>query len=249
MTNNTAILATVGNKTITAADVDAFIIGLGQRGAQFNTPEGRKKVLEQLINNQLFLMDASRNLYEADPVFKAELARAKESILVSFAIDKALSTVNVTDAEVEKYYEENKEQFKGEEQVTASHILVADEALAVSLLEEIKAGKTTFEEAAKKHSTCPSGKEGGSLGSFGHGQMVPEFDTACFSMEVGELRGPVKTNFGYHIIRLDKKQDSAIIPLAQIAPQVKGMLLQEKQKNAYDRKVGQLKILYPVQMF
>ena len=90
MTPNAQILATVGNKTITTADVDAFIAGLGQRGAQFATPDGRKKVLEQLVNNQLFLMDASRNLYEADPVFKAELARAKESILISFAIDKAV---------------------------------------------------------------------------------------------------------------------------------------------------------------
>ena len=84
---------------------------------------------------------------------------------------------------------------------------------------------------------------------FGHGQMVPEFDAACFEMEVGELRGPIKTDFGYHIIRLDKKEEAGVIPLSEISREVKGMLLQEKQKNAYDRKVNQMKILYPVQMF
>lgn len=249
MTPNAQILATVGNKTITTADVDAFIAGLGQRGAQFATPDGRKKVLEQLVNNQLFLMDASRNLYEADPVFKAELARAKESILISFAIDKAVSSVTVTDAEAQKYYEENQDKFKSEAQVGASHILVEDEALANSLLADIKNGKVTFEDAAREHSKCPSGQQGGSLGMFGRGQMVPEFDQACFEMEVGELRGPVKTDFGYHIIRLDKKEEAGVIPFAEIAREVKGMLLQEKQKNAYDRKVNQMKILYPVQLF
>ena len=98
-------------------------------------------------------------------------------------------------------------------------------------------------------SSCPSGKNGGSLGDFGRGQMVPEFDAAVFSMEVGEIsKTPVKTQFGYHLIKLNAKNAAEEIPFAEIAPEIKNALLQEKQRAAYDSKINQLRILYPVDM-
>ena len=87
----------------------------------------------------------------------------------------------------------------------------------------------------------------GSLGEFTRGQMVPEFDQAVFSMEVGELRGPVKTQFGYHIIRLDSKKDGEPVTFDQASQQIKAHLLDEKRQKAYQSKVNQLKILYPVE--
>lgn len=87
---------------------------------------------------------------------------------------------------------------------TARHILVDSEAKCLEIKEQIESG-TDFTEAAKKHSTCPSGSSGGDLGSFGPGAMVPEFDEVCFNGEVGMVHGPVKTQFGYHLLEVTER--------------------------------------------
>lgn len=245
---NEKILASVGGKPITEADVDAFIASMGPRGQQYASPEGRGVILEQLVNQKLFLLDAQRNLYEAEAAFKAELQRVKENLLAGYAMEKALSAVKVDDKEVEAFYEENKDKF-GSETVKASHILVDSEEKAKEILADIEAGKITFEDAAKEYSSCPSKAEGGSLGEFGHGQMVPEFDEACFSMQVGETRGPVKTQFGYHLIRLDAKNEAQIPALSEMKEQIRARVLQDKQHAAYQSKINQLKIVYPVDKY
>ena len=105
------------------------------------------------------------------------------------------------------------------------------------------------EDAAKEFSTCPSGQRGGSLGDFGKGQMVPEFDNAVFSMEVGEITStPVQTQFGYHLIKLNSKNPAQPTPFEAIAEQLKEMLVGQKRRDAYQSRVNQLKILYPVDL-
>jgi peptidyl-prolyl cis-trans isomerase C len=91
-------------------------------------------------------------------------------------------------------------------QVTASHILVRTEAEALDVLHKIISKEISFEDAAKKYSFCPSKKNGGSLGRFGKGMMVPEFETVCFDEKNkdGDIKGPIKTQFGFHLIRIDK---------------------------------------------
>ena len=87
----------------------------------------------------------------------------------------------------------------------ARHILVATEEKCEELKSQIEAGATDFADCAKKFSQCPSGKQGGDLGSFSPGQMVKEFDDVVFSGEVGSVLGPVKTQFGYHLIEVTKR--------------------------------------------
>mmetsp|Transcript_6137 Transcript_6137/g.9591 ORF Transcript_6137/g.9591 Transcript_6137/m.9591 type:complete len:120 (+) Transcript_6137:39-398(+) len=89
---------------------------------------------------------------------------------------------------------------------SASHILVKTEKEANDLKAKVAAGES-FASLAEKHSSCPSGRKGGSLGQFGPGQMVPEFDTVVFSEAVGEVHGPVKTQFGYHLILINERED------------------------------------------
>lgn len=241
------ILANVGPLTVKESEVDEFILSLGQRGQAYNNPEGRKVILEQLIGNKLLLLDARANLLETEPEFKAELARMKENLLVNYAGSKILSQVKVTDDEVKAYYEENKARLGGGETVNASHILVDSEEKALAILADIKAGKVTFEEAAAEHSSCPSGQRGGNLGDFGRGQMVPEFDTAVFEMEVGEItEAPVKTRFGYHLIKLNSKNVEETPTFEEVEGQLREMLLNEKRRRAYESRINQLKILYPV---
>ncbi len=243
------VLAAVGGQNITDADVEAMVATLAQRGQNYNSPEGRKIILDQLVNQKLLLIDATRNLYEREPAFKAELARLKEELLINYAVNKAVENARVTDEETKKFFDENPEQFQGEESVNASHILVSDEAEANAILEKIRAGEISFEDAAKAHSSCPSGAEGGCLGDFGRGQMVPEFDQACFSMEVGELRGPVQTQFGYHLIKLNDKKEAQPVPYDAVKEQIRAKLIGDKQQAAYQSKINQLKILYPVDKF
>jgi peptidyl-prolyl cis-trans isomerase C len=88
----------------------------------------------------------------------------------------------------------------------ARHILVETEEACQSLKEQIEGG-ADFAAVAKEHSQCPSGQKGGDLGEFGKGQMVPEFDKVVFSAEVGKVHGPVKTNFGYHLIEITSRTD------------------------------------------
>jgi len=91
-------------------------------------------------------------------------------------------------------------------QATARHILVSSEEQCQQLKNDIEAG-ADFGEMAKQHSSCPSGAQGGDLGSFGPGQMVPEFDRVVFSAEVNTVQGPVKTQFGYHLLEVTSRTD------------------------------------------
>lgn len=86
-------------------------------------------------------------------------------------------------------------------QATARHILVDTEAKCQTLIDEIKGG-ADFAVVAKEHSSCPSSRDGGNLGTFGKGQMVKEFETACFDGEIGDVQGPIKTQFGYHVVEV-----------------------------------------------
>ena len=241
------ILASVGGMPITDEDVNEFLRELGPRAQSYMSPEGRKVILNQLIGNKLLLLDAKRNLLEAEPAFKAELARLKDSLLTSYATEKAISSVTVSDKDAEEYYNQNKEQFVTGESVNASHILVDSEEKANEILAKINAGEISFEDAATEYSSCPSKANGGNLGDFGRGQMVPEFDTAVFEMAEGEITSaPVKTQFGYHIIKLNSKTEAKKIGYSEVREELYGMLLNEKRQKAYESKINQLKIMYPV---
>ncbi|MBQ7930029.1 MAG: peptidylprolyl isomerase, partial [Clostridia bacterium] len=205
MNNEAKILATVGGKPITEMDVEMMLMQMGQRASAYNNPQGRAMILEQLINSKLFLMDAQKNLYEREPAFKEQFTRVKEEMLSRYAVQKAVERVRVTDDEAKKYFEENPDQFAPEMTFNASHILVDTEEKAAEIAEQIKSGELTFEDAAMQFSSCPSKQNGGSLGEFGHGQMVPEFEAACEALEEGELSAPVQTQFGWHLIKLASK--------------------------------------------
>ena len=243
------ILAKVGALTVSEKEVDEFLAELGQRGQGYNTPEGRKAILEQIISSKLLLLDARHNLLETEPEFKAELARLRENLLINYAGNKVISAVKVSDEDVKKYYDDNLDKFKQGESVNADHILVDSEEKALDILSKIESGEMSFGDAAKEFSTCPSGQRGGNLGDFGRGQMVPEFDKAVFELEVGEItKTPIKTQFGYHLIKLNSKSESSVMPFEEIAPQLTDMVLGEKRREAYEKKINQLKILYPVEL-
>ncbi len=244
------VLAKVGTLTVTETEVNEMIAGLAARGQNLDNPQGRAMILEQLIANKLLLLDAQKNMYEYNAEFKAQMKKVKDDMLTNFALAKALEGVKpATDDELKAYYEENKEHFMAGESVNASHILVETAEKAQAILEDINAGKISFEDAARENSSCPSSENGGNLGEFTRGQMVPEFDAAVFLMNVGEVKGPVKTQFGYHLIKLNAKNEAKTYEFDEIKDQIKDMAFKDKQQKAYQSKLNQLKILFPVDKY
>jgi peptidyl-prolyl cis-trans isomerase C len=242
------IIAKVNGKEITQADMDLLIKTLGpQRAAQFQNEEGQKQLVDELVNQELFYFDAVDTDLESSEEFQAELAIAKANILKQLNIKKTLDTVTATEEDAKKFYEENKEKFVRPMTVTASHILVDTEEKADEIYAAIEGGKD-FAEAATEFSSCPSKERGGDLGPFGKGQMVPEFEEAAFAMEVGKVSSPVKTQFGFHIIKLTDKTEEGTSPYEEVKAQIEQQLVIMGQNDAYFKKVDALKSKYTVEV-
>lgn len=190
-----------------------------------------------------------------DPVVQKQIAGQlylEEKVLKNLKFDKTVSV-----EEMKKFYDENPEDSKvaadKPDQIRASHILVSPEdntpaadakakAKAEALLKQLKEKPEQFEELAKEDSSCPSGQQGGSLGVFGKGQMVPEFEKATLALKPGELSPEVvKTQFGYHIIRRDALQTEAkVIPFAEKKAEIEATLKagkEMKEKQAQQKAV------------
>ena len=238
------ILATVAGQEITSADLEAFIQSMPKEQQMYaSNPQFRQQVLDQLINARLFAKYAEDMKMDETEEFKTILKNAKKDILASMAIGETVKAVEVTEDEMKSFYEENSNYFEQGATVSAKHILVKEEAKCQEVLEEIVAGKA-FEVAAQEYSTCPSGQKGGDLGEFGKGQMVKEFEEAAFNAEIGQVVGPVATQFGYHLIKVEAKNEATVTPYEEVKEQIRRNLLQQKQNKAYGDKVAELKAKY-----
>lgn len=239
------IIAKVGDVVITDEMVDAYIESLPQEQKMYaSNPQFRIHCREQIIAMHCYAMLGEEMKLDETEQFKEIMASARKDILAQMATTAILKDITVTDEEAKKFYEENPQHFTQGETVRASHILVAEEDACNDILAKITAGEVTFEDAAKEHSTCPSGQQGGDLGQFGRKQMVPEFDEAAFAAEVGHVVGPVKTQFGYHLIKVAEKSEATVVPFEQVESTIKNNLLQQKQNRAYTEKAEELRAKY-----
>ena len=242
--SNQEILATVAGEVITEADVNAFIQNMPKEQQMYaSNPQFRQQIVDQLINYRLFSKYAEEMKMDETAEFEAALNNARKEILASMAISETVKTVEVTEEDMKSFYEENSNYFEKGATVSAKHILVKEEEKCQEILEEIIAGKV-FEEAAQQYSTCPSGQKGGDLGEFGKGQMVKEFEEAAFAAEIGQVVGPVKTQFGYHLIKVEAKNEATVTPFEEVKEQIRRNLMQQKQNKAYADKAAELKAKY-----
>lgn len=246
---NKTPLATVAGKTIYTSDLDALIKQLPQEQAnQFKSKEGRRQLLDELIAQELFYLEGKESKEDESEEFRKMLIDAEEKLLKTHMIAKFMMDITVPDEDVQKFYDENPNQFIAPDSIRASHILVPTEEQAVTVIDEIKNGKV-FDVAAREYSLCPSNEKGGDLSYFSIGQMVPEFEAAAFAMEIGEMsEAPVKTQFGYHIINVTDKKIAQTIPFDAVKENARNYLLREKQNRAFISKVELLKEKYPVKL-
>lgn len=236
-------VARVEEKTISEDDVLKFIQEIGPEVAmQFQSKDGIKKIVEEMVNQELLLLDAKARKLEEEDDFKKVLEETKDNLLKSYAFGKIMQEAKVTEAEEKEYFENHKSDFQ-KETVNASHILVDTLEEAKKVLEELKKG-TEFGVLARQKSNCPSKERGGNLGDFQRGAMVKEFDEAVFKMKPGEISEPVKTQFGYHIIKLNSKKNKDEVDFKSVENQVKTEVLRLKQQEIYKNKIDELKNKY-----
>ncbi|ACH39526.1 peptidylprolyl cis-trans isomerase, PpiC-type [Citrifermentans bemidjiense Bem] len=216
------------------------------------------KMIEQKVsqNRQKFKTEAE--LVEALSALEMTLPdleefTRKEIVLSTYIAEHFQNKASVSDEEVKKFYDDNLNQyFKKPESVKASHILVGTDEKstpedkkkakekAEALLKRLQAGED-FAAVAKGESTCPSASEGGDLGEFGRGQMVPEFEEAAFKLKPGEMSGVVETKFGYHIIKVTGKQEAAAEKLENVKETIVEFLKKQKEQQELSNFIDELK--------
>ncbi|WDR01400.1 peptidylprolyl isomerase [Devosia algicola] len=220
-----AVVATVDGQTITQADVDFAARDLSQDMAQMPVDQRQAYVVSVLIDMKLSSDAARAEKLDQTDVFKQRLAYLDEQALRSAYYIEKLATM-VTPDTVKAKYDEFAAQFVPEDQVRASHILVKTEDEAKAVEKELADG-ADFAEVAKAKSIDPGAANGGDLGFFGKGQMVPEFEKAAFALgEVGAVSEPVKSQFGWHVIKLTEKRKSPVPTMDQM-----GQKLQQQVVN------------------
>lgn len=243
------VLAIVNGKEITETDLEFTISRFPQQNQQyFRSEQGRAQLLDQIVSYELVYNFAKDSKLEEEETFKNQLEAVKKDLLIQAGITKSFENAKVTESEIEEFYNKNKAMFQTEETVSAKHILVDSEEEAKNIAEEIKSDKITFEDAAKKYSKCPSKEQGGNLGAFERGRMVPEFEKSAFDLDINTVSEPVKTQFGYHIIKVEEKNESDVKPLEEVKEMVSANLLQEKQNKEFLTLVEKLKETYPVEV-
>lgn len=242
------VLAKVDGREINDSDLNNLTKNLGQNAAYFQGADGRKKLLEELIMQELMYSDALKRNLENDEEFIAVMEGVKKTMLQQYRLRKMFDGITVSEEDIQNYYEKHKAQFVTDETVQASHILVDSEEAANEVLEKIADG-VPFEDAAVQYSSCPSKQAGGDLGRFGKGQMVKEFEDAVFSMEIGEISKPVKTQFGYHIIKLTGHTPKKDTSLKEAYQQVKDACFMEKQDKAFSETRAKLGSMYSIEIF
>lgn len=241
------VLAVVDGRNITEMDLNFLVQSMGQNAAHFQGENGKKQLIEELVMQELLYSDALEKGYDKDAEFIQAVEHMQKTLLKQYALNKLLSTIQVSDEEALEYFNAHSDLFKNPETARASHILVSTLEEAESISEEIKGG-LSFEEAAQKYSSCPSKAEGGDLGEFSRGRMVPEFEHAAFNMEPGTVSAPVQSQFGYHIIKLASKNEAAAPNFEDVKASVKQQLASVKQGEVYTATQETLKGKYNVEV-
>jgi len=213
------VICTAGDVKIRQSEFEAAIKSLPDQYQAFAAGQGKKQFAEDYLRMKLLADKGMKENLQNDPEVVKQLNLMRENLVATAEVKKIESSLPLSDADIKKMYDDNKKEY---EQVTARHILVAfkgspaaqagkkeltDEeakAKAEEIRKQLVAGADFAELAKKDSDDTGSGSRGGDLGTFGHGQMVPEFETAAFATKPGEISPVVKTQYGYHIIKVEK---------------------------------------------
>src|SRR5580704_5940069 len=240
------VVLTVGDETMTVGQYNHLVDALPEQYQATARGAGKRQVVEQLISLKIMAQEARRRKLDQDPGYKAQVAFQAENILANVLFRDMSANLKIGDADVQKYYDEHKAEY---ERVTARHILIRTKGSAApaggkkeltdeealektkALRARIVAGEDFATIAKAESDDTGSGANGGSLNSFSHGQMVPPFEKAAFALPVGQVSEPVKSQFGYHLILVEKHEEKT---LDEVRPEIEKKLRPELAKQAVD---------------
>jgi len=240
------VIVSAGAVTIRRSDFEAAVKTLPAEYQTFAMGPGKKQFADDYLRMKLLAAEGMKNNLDKSPEVTKQLELMRENLVATEELKKIESAITVTDAELKKAYDDNKKDYQ---QVKARHILIAfkgspaaqkgkkplsdaeAKAKAEELRKKLVAGADFAEMAKKESDDVESGKNGGDLGAFGHGQMVPEFEQAAFNAKPGEITPVVKTQFGYHIIKVDEKVST---PFDTVKASLDKTIRQKKVKDLLD---------------
>jgi len=230
------VLARVQGVEIRQADLDAAEEDVGGQATAQMTPEQKREyLLSFVIDLTLAAKAAEQRNVQDGPDFARKLAYYRNKLLVETLLNNE-TRARVTEEEMRKIYDEQRARITPEEEVRARHILVESEDEAKAIIAQIRGG-ADFEAIAKEKSKDPGGqRNGGDLGFFVKGQMVPEFAEAAFTMQPGQLSEvPVKTQFGWHVIKVEERRQRQIPSFEQVRGQIEDFLTRRVQADLVQR--------------
>jgi peptidyl-prolyl cis-trans isomerase C len=256
------VVLTVGDVKLTAAQFDQLVSSLPPQVQASARGPNRKQFADNLVKVFVLSEEGKRRKLDETPAFKTQLQVQTANALASTTYDQIGKDAKIDEAEMRKYYEEH----KGEgERVHARHILVRvqgapmpvrpgqkelTDAEALAKVQELQkkiAGGASFETLAREDSDdATSGMNGGDLGFFGHNQMVPPFEKAAFALKPGELSEPVKSQFGYHLIKVEAKEAKTF---EEMRPEIEKKLRPEAAQKALDALQKATKVEYDATFF
>lgn len=257
------VLKTVGKEVVTEQEFNELLDSLSDKYKEYySTEEGKAQLLDKLVEQKIFVQEAKIKKLDKTEKFKKNMKIAEENELADMYIkQEVLESVKVEDKDLKSDYEANKENYKTNEEVKASHILIYTPAEATevdkktlkekaeSVLKEVLDGKTSFEDLAKKYSEDPGSKEtGGDLGYFEKDKMVAEFANAAFAGEVGKvIPNLVESQYGYHIIKVTDKKAAGYKSYEEVKAEIETALIEKKRTEKYEKMMAELKKKYKVQ--
>ncbi len=233
-------VAVVNGVTIPQARLEMRVKSAASQG-QPDNPELRKTARDELISVELMSQEAVKKGLDKQPETMTKLDLARQSVLVGAFVQDHYATHPITDEALQQEYETLK-LATGSREYKARHILVKEEAQAKSIAAQLKKGGK-FNKLASKHSLDPGSKDkGGELDWSMPGNFVPQFSNAMVSLKKGEVSDPVKSDFGWHIIKLDDVRDFNFPPLQEVKPELTQRLQQQSVMKAVEELRGKAKI-------
>ena len=225
------IVARVGETAITESDVALAMADFAAELERVPEAQRRGVIIDVLVDIQLLAAAArEKGLHETEAFTRRIEFLTARALRNAYVQSEIADTI--TDDEVSMEYENQTANFEPQDQVHARHILVASKEEAEAIIAELDGG-ADFAKLATEKSTGPSGPNGGDLGTFARGQMVPEFETAAFGLDAGaHSAAPVQTQFGWHVIKVEEKTKTAPPPLEQVREQIRNVIVRKKFEAA-----------------
>ncbi|MGJ8528970.1 peptidylprolyl isomerase [Maritalea sp.] len=238
----TTVIATVGGENITQADLGYALEDMGEELNAIPAAERRGFLVQMLVDMKVMAQAAKKAGMSDTATFASRKAYLEDRALRRAYLQDVMAT-EIDQAELQAAYEETFKDFEPKEMLRARHVLVASEDDAKSVIAELDNGRD-FVEVAKEKSTGPSGPNGGDLGYFSEGDMVPEFYDASRALEVGAYSAPVQSQFGWHVIKLEDRRPSTPPAFEQVLPQIRQRVMVKK----FEKLVEELKANADIQI-